>query len=120
MHVDKAISQPRIERFIEDKYKKLRLTLGKYDARYVYYQAKAFISMLEFFFKDPSVTGVRLYFASYGPEGGDTVPKDFGELLTLVFAPTKDEEPFPDTGRYYIIFPERIDPDHPQQRLQKI
>jgi hypothetical protein len=116
MHIDKTKSWTRTDAFMNGKenepdenkigkYKRLRKTLGKYDARYVFYNALAFTSMIEQFFNTPNADGLRIYLASYGREGSDSVPKDFGELLTLIFAPTTNEDNPVDTGKYYTIFP---------------
>ena len=105
MHVHKDISRQRIDSFIQIKYKKLRTTLGKYDARFVFYDALAFTNMMNYFFATLRADGLRIYIASYGPKDSDSVPPGYEDLLTLIFAPTTDSRNPRDIGNYYIIFP---------------
>ena len=114
MYVRKDISAQRINYFVGVKYKKLRTTLGKYDARFVFYDAVAFTNMMNYFFGTLRADGLKIYIASYGPRGSDSVPEGYDDLLTLIFAPTTDSDNPKDLGRYYTIFPGK-----PYQQLDK-
>jgi hypothetical protein len=104
MYVPKTTTQARLNYFMKEKYLKLRKVIGKYDSSNTFYSASAFTAMLNYFFGTLHANGVRIYFASYGPEGTASVPADYGRLLTLIFAPT-DNASLTDIGLYYTIAP---------------
>ena len=106
MFVGKVISRSRIDHFMKNKYVPLCNTIGKLDACFLFYSAPDFIAMMRHFFNTLSAEGVRIYMASYSGEGHESVPNEYGDRLTLIFAPTRNPDLPAEIGLYYSIPPQ--------------
>ena len=104
----KGIGENRAKDFIKIKYPLLCDAIGKSDVPSIFYKRSDFENMINFF-KGKGAAYLRVYLASYEEEGTEKVPAGYGRLMTLIFAPVKEDEK--DMGTYYTISPfEPFDP----------
>jgi hypothetical protein len=103
--VGKFKGRSRIDHFMHNKYNTLCNTIGKLDTCFLFFTANDFIAMMSHFFGTLKADGVRVYIASYSAEGSESVPQDYGDMLTLVFSATSDPDAPKDMGFYYSIPP---------------
>jgi hypothetical protein len=103
--IGKAESQARINYFITKKYLPLCKVIGKSESTNTFYSRSAFCSLMDHIFVTLKADGLRIYFASYSAKGGDNVPANYEDLLTLIFAPTVGLDLPKDMGIYYSLFP---------------
>jgi hypothetical protein len=101
----KEVGLERRNWFLAHKYKQFCEAIGgKSDAKCIFYKATDFINMINYF-NELGAKYLRVYLASYDEEGSNSwVPKNFGQLMTLIFVPAdKDKTDLVD--HFYTISP---------------
>ncbi len=107
MWVPKFFTKKRKDWYLSNKYQALCDHVSRPETICLLFKQNRFSNMLSNILTEET-NGLRIYLASYPNDGQPNVPAGYGNLITLIFSPTiqNDSVTYADRGDFYLLNPD--------------